>query len=84
VLLFALTVVGGAYQWIGALAAGLLLRAVPSLLIDFGVNGFLAMVFFGAALLHALITAPHGIAGQPSGLWAALRARVPARREART
>ena len=64
VMLFALTIVGGAYHWVGALVAGLLLRAVPSLLIDLGVNGFLAMVIFGAALLHALITAPKGLAGQ--------------------
>ena len=40
VMLFALTIVGGAYHWVGALLAGLLLRAVPSLLIDFGVNGY--------------------------------------------
>jgi branched-chain amino acid transport system permease protein len=73
VMLFALTVVGGAYHWIGALLAGLLLRAVPSLLIDLGVNGFLAMVFFGAALLHALITAPRGVAGQLTGAWARWR-----------
>jgi branched-chain amino acid transport system permease protein len=64
VMLFALTLIGGAYHWAGALVAGLLLRAVPSLLIDLGVNGYLAMVFFGAALLHALITAPRGLAGQ--------------------
>ena len=32
------------------------------------------MVFFGAALLHALITAPHGLAGQLRGAWARLRA----------
>ncbi|HEX4233123.1 MAG TPA: branched-chain amino acid ABC transporter permease [Caldimonas sp.] len=64
VMLFALTIVGGAYHWSGALFAGLLLRAVPSLLTDFGVNGYLAMVFFGAALLNAVITAPRGIAGQ--------------------
>ena len=80
VLLFALTVVGGAYHWIGALVAGLLLRAVPSLLIEWGVNGFLAMVFFGAALLHALITAPQGIAGQLRGAWASLRAHRLVRR----
>lgn len=64
VMLFALTLIGGAYHWLGALVAGLLLRAVPSLLIDWGINGYLAMVFFGAALLHALITAPRGLAGQ--------------------
>ena len=69
VLLFALTVVGGVYQWFGALIAGLLLRAVPALLTDLGVNGYLAMIFFGAALLHALITAPQGVAGQLTGLW---------------
>ena len=40
-----------------------------------GVNGFLAMVFFGAALLHALITAPQGMAGQLLGLWPRLRVR---------
>lgn len=64
VMLFALTVVGGAYHWLGTLLAGLLLRAVPSLLTDWGVNGFLAQVFFGTALLHVLVTAPRGIAGQ--------------------
>lgn len=71
VMLFALTLIGGAYHWLGAVVAGLLLRAVPSLLIDLGVNGYLAMVFFGAALLHALITAPRGLAGQ----WLAAFAR---------
>ncbi len=68
VMLFALSVVGGVGHWLGAVIAGLLLRAAPSLLNDFGVNGFLAMVFFGAALLHALCTAPEGIAGQVLGL----------------
>lgn len=62
--LFALTVVGGVYNWVGAVITGLLLRAVPSLLTDYGVDGNVAMMFFGAALLHALITAPTGVAGQ--------------------
>ena len=39
------------------------------LLFDLGVNGYLAMVFFGAASLHALITAPQGLAGQLHGAW---------------
>lgn len=73
VMLFALTVVGGAYHWLGALLGGLLLRAVPALLTEWGVNGFLAQIFFGAALLHALITAPMGIAGQVLGLVVRLR-----------
>lgn len=75
VMLFALSVVGGVHHWLGAIIAGLLLRAVPSLLTDFNVNGFLAMVFFGAALLHALITAQEGVAGQVLSLLHRLRAR---------
>jgi branched-chain amino acid transport system permease protein len=63
------------YHWAGALIAGLLLRAVPALLTDFGVNGYLAMIFFGVALLHALITAPSGIAGQLAGAFEAVRKR---------
>lgn len=73
VLLFALSVVGGVQHWAGAIIAGLMLRAVPALLTDFNVNGFLAMVFFGAALLHALITAQQGVAGQLLGLVARLK-----------
>ena len=80
VMLFALTVVGGAFHWLGTLLAGLLLRAVPSLLTDWGVNGFLAQVFFGAALLHALMTAPRGIAGQ----WLDALARLRGGRGGRT
>lgn len=71
--LFALAVVGGCYNWYGALIAGLLLRAVPSLLTDFGVNGYVAIIVFGTALLHALVTAPNGIAGQISALIQRLR-----------
>ncbi|MEO5614817.1 MAG: branched-chain amino acid ABC transporter permease [Cypionkella sp.] len=71
--LFALSLVGGAYHWLGALLAGLLLRAVPSLLTDLGVSGYAATVIFGAALMHALITAPQGIAGQILALAARLR-----------
>ncbi|MEY4753165.1 MAG: hypothetical protein RJA44_840 [Pseudomonadota bacterium] len=80
VMLFALTVVGGAYHWLGALLAGLLLRAVPALLTEWEVNGFLAQIFFGAALLHALITAPRGIAGQWLAGLQALLARSGGRR----
>lgn len=76
VMLFALGVVGGVQHWLGAIVSGLLLRAVPSLLTDFNVNGFLAMIFFGAALLHALITAPQGIAGQLIDALAALSRRL--------
>lgn len=67
ILLFALTVVGGAYSWVGQILAGLLFRAAPALLNDIGIDGNLAYVIFGAGLLHALITAPSGIAGQILG-----------------
>jgi branched-chain amino acid transport system permease protein len=71
--LFALSVVAGVYHWYGALIAGLLLRAVPSLLTDFEINGYVAIIFYGSALMHALITAPRGIAGQISNLIGKIR-----------
>lgn len=70
--LFALTIVGGSYHWYGALIAGLLLRAVPALLTDLGIDGYVTIGIFGVALFHALATAPAGIAGQIAGLVARL------------
>lgn len=66
--LFAIAVVGGVFNWYGALIAGLLLRAVPALLTQLNVDGFVTIGIFGVALFHALATAPSGIAGQISGL----------------
>jgi branched-chain amino acid transport system permease protein len=64
ILLFAVSVIGGVFSWPGAVVAGLLFRVPPALLTYFGVNGYLATLLFGAGLIHALITAPAGIAGQ--------------------
>lgn len=64
ILLFALTVVGGARYWLGALIAAILFRVFPSLLNNLGLDSDLALIVFGAALLHALITAPDGLAGK--------------------
>ena len=64
ILVFALTVVGGAWSWLGQVLTGLLFRAAPALLNDLGVDGDIAYLVFGAALIHALVTAPRGIAGQ--------------------
>ncbi|MEP3778939.1 MAG: branched-chain amino acid ABC transporter permease [Paracoccaceae bacterium] len=64
ILLFALAVVGGAYSWVGAVIAGILFKLLPALLNDWGLSADLALVLFGAALLHAIMTAPRGIAGQ--------------------
>ena len=68
ILLFALAVVGGAYSWTGALIAGVLYKLLPALLNDWGLSADLALVLFGAALLHAIMSAPRGIAGQLAGL----------------
>jgi branched-chain amino acid transport system permease protein len=68
IMLFALSVIAGAYHWFGPLFAGVLMRAVPALLINWGVDGNLATMVFGAGLLHALIMAPEGISGQIVGL----------------
>ncbi len=76
IMLFALTIVGGAYSWAGPIIAGLLLRAFPALLFYYHVDGNIATMVFGAGLLHALITAPKGIAGQIGDVVAAVRARL--------
>ncbi|OYX05407.1 MAG: branched-chain amino acid ABC transporter permease [Rhizobiales bacterium 32-66-8] len=72
--LFALAVVGGVHNWYGALIAGVLLRALPALLTDLGIDGYVTIGIFGIALFQALATAPSGIAGQVSVLLARLRA----------
>ncbi len=76
ILLFALTVVGGAYSFAGQIIAGILYRAVPAFLNDIGIDGDIAFVIFGVGLLHAIVTAPTGIAGQLADLLGALTRRV--------
>jgi branched-chain amino acid transport system permease protein len=78
IMMFALTVIGGAFHWSGPIFAGLLLRAVPSLLTDWHVDGNLAIMVFGAGLLHALITAPQGVSGQVVALSRRLAAKLSA------
>ena len=78
IMLFALTVIGGAFHWSGPIFAGLLLRAVPGLLTDWHIDGNLAIMVFGAGLLHALITAPQGISGQVVGLGRLLSSKLSA------
>lgn len=75
IMLFALTIVGGAFSWMGPIIAGLMLRAFPALLNDFHVDGNIATIVFGAGLLHALMTAPQGLAGQIGDAAAVLRNR---------
>jgi branched-chain amino acid transport system permease protein len=73
IMLFALTIVGGAYSWFGPIIAGLMLRAFPALLNEFHVDGNIATMVFGIGLLHALMTAPQGIAGQLADAFRAVR-----------
>ena len=75
ILLFALTVVGGVFSPLGQLISGVLYRVAPAGLDSLGLDGNLAFVVFGAALLHALMTAPSGLAGQMLQAFAARRAR---------
>lgn len=84
ILLFALAVVGGVNSWVGAVAAGLLLRAMPSLLASLGFNGFVAMIVFGIGLMQALTIAPDGLAGSLSRLGQRVLCRSPERERLRT
>jgi branched-chain amino acid transport system permease protein len=72
-LLFALVVVAGAYSWPGWILAAVLYQSVPYLLGRLGVDGNYATIFFGAVLMHTIMTAPGGLVG------AAARLRAPGR-----
>ena len=76
IMLFALAVVGGARFWLGAVIAGILYRVLPALFNDWGLDADLALVIFGAALLHAIVTARDGLSGQAIGLLSRLRRRA--------
>jgi branched-chain amino acid transport system permease protein len=72
-LLFALVVVAGAYTWPGWILAAILYQSVPYLLGRLGVDGNYATIFFGAILMHTIMTAPAGLVGMAATL------RVPGR-----
>lgn len=75
IIFFALVVAAGARSLAGPLVAALLYRAVPTLFNDLGIDGDLANVIFGAALLHALVTGGGGLTGQISAAVASFRSR---------
>jgi branched-chain amino acid transport system permease protein len=75
ILLFAVSVIGGVFDWPGAIFAGLLFGVPPAFLNYLGVNGYFAILLFGAGLIHALITAPTGMSGQVMGLIERLQRR---------
>lgn len=76
IMLFALAVVGGARYWLGVVIAATLFRILPALLNNWGVDADISYVIFGAGLLHAVITAPDGIAGQVIGGVSGLAAKL--------
>ncbi|WP_460775758.1 branched-chain amino acid ABC transporter permease [Microbacterium sp. GXF7504] len=80
ILLFATVLIGGAFTLGGALIAGFFFQGVPPLLDAWGVNGNLIFVILGLGLVQAITTAPGGIAGQLTGLWARIRDRKADRR----
>jgi branched-chain amino acid transport system permease protein len=67
-LLFALVVVAGAYSWPGWILAAVLYQSVPYLLDRLGVDGNYATIFFGAVLMHSIITSPGGLVGAAAAL----------------
>jgi branched-chain amino acid transport system permease protein len=79
-LLFALVVVAGAYTWPGWILAAILYQSVPYLLGRLGVDGNYATIFFGAILMHTIVTSPGGIVGTVATL---RLPRRPIRSEAR-
>jgi branched-chain amino acid transport system permease protein len=77
ILLFAVSVIGGVFDWPGAVIAGIMFQVPPALLNYFNVNGYFATLLFGAGLVHALITAPTGVSGQLGGLVERLGQKAP-------
>jgi branched-chain amino acid transport system permease protein len=75
IVLFAVVLIGGAFSLLGGVIGGLLSQAFPSLLSDLGVNGNLILVVFGLGLVHAVSTAPLGMAGMLHSAAAKLRRR---------
>lgn len=72
-LLFGLVLVGGAYHWSGWIIGVIIFKAFPALLDDLGLNGNIATMIAGLALILNLIAAPRGIVGEVGRLIAANR-----------
>lgn len=64
VVIFALTLVGGARHWAGWVIAALLFEALPALFDEWSIDGNVALMISGAALVINLIGAPDGIVGE--------------------
>ena len=73
IVLFAVVLIGGGYSLLGAAFAGLFYSGLPPLLDQLGLDGNLILVVFGIGLVHSIMTAPTGLAGQLTVLGTALR-----------
>jgi branched-chain amino acid transport system permease protein len=79
IALLAVVLMGGIYSFWGAVIAGALMKLLPGLLDTWGAPADLLLILFGVGVLHVLLTAPEGLAGQVprdlGRLWRALRGR---------
>lgn len=80
IVLFIGTLLGGTGVWLGPFLGGLLTRAIPALLNDYGVNNYVGLLVFGIALIQALTVAPEGLGGQLTALAQRLAKKFAARR----
>ena len=80
ITIFIGTLLGGTGVWLGPFLGGILTRLIPALLIDFNVNAYVGLLFFGMALMHALTQAPEGLGGQLTALAERLHAKLKKRR----
>ncbi|MEY1556693.1 branched-chain amino acid ABC transporter permease [Yoonia sp. R2331] len=75
-LLYGLVIVAGPWSLAAALIAAFLYRVFPALLDSWGIDGDVAMIIFGIALIHAIVSAPRGIAGQLQDLFSAVGTKL--------
>jgi branched-chain amino acid transport system permease protein len=80
ITIFIGTLLGGTGVWLGPFLGGILTRLIPALLIDYNVNSYVGLLFFGMALTHALTQAPEGLGGQLTALAERLYAKFKRRR----
>jgi branched-chain amino acid transport system permease protein len=72
-LLFGLVVVAGAHHWAGWVVAAVLYKVVPFGLNELGVDGSVATIIFGVALMASLLGSDGGIVGDVQAKLGGLR-----------
>lgn len=74
-VLFALVVVAGGHHWAGWVFAAVLFKVVPFGLDELHVDGNIATMIFGVALMLNMLGSPRGAVGQVQELAASVRGR---------